>query len=121
MDQLVEQGRRCLEKGHRIIIFPEGTRVAPGKRGQYRIGGAALAKRTGYPITPVAHNAGEYWPRRSLIKRPGVIQLRIGPPIDTRDKSAQQILAEAEQWIETAMADITTLEQHEHETAPSPR
>jgi len=120
VDQLVEQGRQCLEQGRWIIIFPEGTRVAAGKRGHYRIGGAALAMRTGYPITPVAHNAGEYWPRRSFIKRPGVIQVRIGPLIETRDKSAQQILAEAEQWIETAMAEITSLQQHEHGAAPTP-
>lgn len=119
VDQLVEQGRRCLEQGRWIIIFPEGTRVAPGKRGHYRVGGAALAMRTGYPITPVAHNAGEYWPRRSFIKRPGVIQVRIGPRIETRDRSAQQILAEAERWIETTMADITTLRDHEHGVTPT--
>ncbi len=117
VDQLVEQGRERLEKGRWIIIFPEGTRVAPGKRGHYRIGGAMLAMRTGYPITPVAHNAGEYWPRRSFIKRPGMIQVRIGPPIETGDKSAQQILAEAEHWIETEMAKITTLKQHQHSAA----
>lgn len=114
VDQLVEQGRERLEKGRWIIVFPEGTRVAPGKRGRYRVGGAALAMRTGYAITPVAHNAGEYWSRRSFIKRPGVIQLRIGPPIEPGDKTAQQILAEAEHWIETEMEKITTLEDHQH-------
>jgi 1-acyl-sn-glycerol-3-phosphate acyltransferase len=114
VDQLVDQGRERLEKGRWIIVFPEGTRTAPGKRGRYRIGGALLAQRTGYAVTPVAHNAGEYWPRRKFIKKPGVIQVRIGPPIDSHNKSAQQILAEAENWIETQMADITTLAQHEH-------
>ena len=114
VDQLVEQGRDRLQKGFWIIIFPEGTRVAPGQRGHYRVGGAALAVRTGGSITPVAHNAGEYWPRRSFVKRPGVIQVRIGPPIDTRNKNAQQILAAAEDWIESTMASITTLEHHQH-------
>ena len=114
VDQLVEQGRDRLQKGFWIIIFPEGTRVAPGERGHYRVGGAALAVRTGVSITPVAHNAGEYWPRRSFVKRPGVIQVRIGPPIDTRNKNAQQILAAAEDWIESTMASITTLEHHQH-------
>ena len=103
-----------LQQGYNVLVFPEGTRVAPGKRGHYRIGGAALAKGTGYAITPVAHNAGEYWPRRTFIKRPGVIQVRIGPAIETGDKTAQQILAEAEDWIETEMAKITTLKQHQH-------
>jgi len=114
IDQLVEQGRRRLEKGWWVIIFPEGTRVAPGKKGRYRIGGAVLAQRTGYPITPVAHNAGEYWPRRRFIKEPGVIQVRIGPPIRTDNKSAQQILDETEHWIETQMADITRLDDHQY-------
>lgn len=114
VDQLVEQGRDRLQKGFWIIIFPEGTRVAPGQRGNYRVGGAALAARTGYAVTPVAHNAGEYWPRRSFIKRPGVIEVRIGAPIATENKSAQQILTEAEDWIETEMARITTLKDHQH-------
>jgi 1-acyl-sn-glycerol-3-phosphate acyltransferase len=114
VDQLVEQGRDRLEKSRWIILFPEGTRIAPGKRGRYRIGGALLAQRTGYPVTPVAHNAGEYWPRRQFIKKPGIIQVHIGPPIDSHGKTAQQILVEAENWIETEMASITTLAHHEH-------
>lgn len=114
IDQLVEQGRQRLEKGRWIIIFPEGTRIAPGKKGRYRIGGAVLAERTGYPITPVAHNAGEFWPRRQFIKKPGVIQVRIGPRIETKGKTAQQILDEAEHWIESEMAEITTLTEHEY-------
>ena len=114
VDQLVRLGRECLEKGFWIIIFPEGTRIAPGKTGRYRIGGARLAEATGYSVTPIAHNAGEYWPRRKFVKRPGVIQVRIGPAIETKNKSAPVILAEAKQWIETEMAAITTLEQHEY-------
>lgn len=114
VDQLVRQGLERLEKGRWIIIFPEGTRIAPGKTGRYRIGGAILAERTGYPVTPIAHNAGEYWPRRKFIKRPGVIQVRIGPSIETKNKSAPVILAEAKQWIETEMAAITTLKHHQY-------
>lgn len=114
VDQLIKQGLERLEKGRWIIIFPEGTRIPPGKTGRYRIGGALLAQRTGYPITPVAHNAGEFWPRREFIKKPGVIQVRIGPPIETDGKTAQQILSEAETWIESTMSEITTLEKHEY-------
>jgi 1-acyl-sn-glycerol-3-phosphate acyltransferase len=117
VEQLVEQGRDRLVKGRWIIIFPEGTRVEPGKRGHYRIGGAVLAVRTGYAITPVAHNAGEYWSRRSFIKRPGVIQVRIGPPIHTAGKTAQQVLRQVEDWIEGEMAVITTLDGHQHGAA----
>jgi 1-acyl-sn-glycerol-3-phosphate acyltransferase len=114
VDQLVNQGVERLKDGLWVIIFPEGTRIAPGKTGRYRIGGAVLAERSGYPVTPVAHNAGEFWPRRGFLKRPGVIRIRIGPPIESRGRKAQQILDEAEQWIESTMAEITTLEQHEY-------
>jgi 1-acyl-sn-glycerol-3-phosphate acyltransferase len=107
--QLITQGKARLDEGIWIVIFPEGTRIPPGKKGEYRIGGAILAEKTGYPIIPVAHNAGEYWPRRSFIKRPGVIQVRIGAPISTEGKSAQQLLEEASGWIEDRMAEITTL------------
>jgi len=107
--QLVTQGKARMEEGIWVVIFPEGTRIPPGKRGRYRIGGAVLAEQSGYPIVPVAHNAGEYWPRRSFIKHPGVIQVRIGPPILGDGKTAQQILDEAADWIEGQMAEITTL------------
>jgi len=107
--QLVTQGRARLGEGTWVVIFPEGTRIPAGQRGRYRIGGAVLAEQSGYTIIPVAHNAGEYWPRRSFIKRPGVIQVRIGAPIDPAGKSAQQILVEASSWIEDRMAEITTL------------
>jgi len=109
VQQLVRQGRERLASGLWVIVFPEGTRVAPGTRGRYRIGGAVLAEQTGYPIVPVAHNAGEYWPRRSFIKHPGTIQVRIGEPIRSEGKSAQQLLEEAASWIEGQMAEITTL------------
>ena len=107
--QLVTQGRARLKEGIWVVIFPEGTRIPAGQRGRYRIGGAVLAEQTGYPLVPVAHNAGEYWPRRSFIKRPGVIQVCIGAPIDPAGKSAQQLLAEASDWIEDRMQEITTL------------
>ncbi len=107
--QLVTQGKERLEQGIWIVIFPEGTRIPAGQRGRYRIGGAVLAEHRGFPIVPVAHNAGEYWPRRSFLKHPGVIQVRIGAPITSDGKSAQQILDEAAGWIEARMDEITTL------------
>ena len=107
--QLVSQGRARMDEGIWVVIFPEGTRIAAGEKGRYRIGGAVLAEQTGRAIVPVAHNAGEYWPRRSFIKRPGVIQVRIGAPISPAGKTAQQLLDEASAWIEGQMAEITTL------------
>lgn len=108
VEQVVEQGIERLNHGRWVVIFPEGTRVAPGKRGRYRVGGAVLAERSGFPVVPVAHNAGEYWPRHNFIKRPGVITVRVGPAINPEGKSSQQIMKAAEDWIESTMTEITT-------------
>ena len=110
VDQLIEQGRDRLERGRWVMIFPEGTRIAPGKKGRYKIGGASLAEATGYPVIPVAHNSGEYWPRRGFIKKPGTIEVRIGKPIEATNRTAQEILQEAENWIEGQMKQISTLD-----------
>jgi len=107
LQQLLEVGARRLADGRWIVIFPEGTRVAPGQRGRYAPGGAILAVSCGCPVVPVAHNAGEFWPRRGFIKRPGTIRIVIGPVIDTRGHSAQEVNALAEQWIEGCMARIS--------------
>ena len=78
----------------------------PGQRRRYGIGGAALAVETGYPVVPVAHNAGSFWPKRGFLKRPGTIQVVVGPTIHTRDKTAEEIIQRTEEWIETTMAEI---------------
>jgi len=107
VDQLIEQGRDRLAKGRWVIIFPEGTRIAPGHKGRYKIGGGLLAEATGAPVVPVAHNAGEFWPRRGFIKQPGIIEVHIGAPIFPSGRSAMEIVAEAEAWIEARMGEIT--------------
>lgn len=104
--QLVRQGRQRLERGIWVVIFPEGTRVAPGQRGTYQPGGGMLAAETGRPVVPVAHNAGWFWPRRSFLKRPGRIHMVIGPPIDSTGRSAKEITALAETWIESTVAAL---------------
>lgn len=106
LKQLVTQGQQLLEAGRWVVIFPEGTRVAPGERGTYSIGGALLAERTGIPIVPIAHNAGVFWGRRSLSKFPGTIRVVIGAPITTKGKSAQAINRETENWIESTVATL---------------
>ena len=106
LDQILAQGRARLADGCWVVIFPEGTRVAPGARRRYGSGGAMLAAKTGTPVVPVAHNAGDYWPRNGFIKRPGTIELAIGPPIDSTGRSASEINALAEQWIESTVQAI---------------
>lgn len=103
---LMEQGRDRVAKGFWIVIFPEGTRVAPGKRGQYKHGGARLAVDVGIPIVPVALNSGEFWPRNSFLKWPGEITVVIGRPIETAGRTPHEITAEVENWIETEMSKI---------------
>jgi 1-acyl-sn-glycerol-3-phosphate acyltransferase len=106
-DQIVEQGARRLREGIWVSIFPEGTRVAPGKRGRYGLGGAMLAAKTGVPILPMAHNAGEVWPRYSFRKYPGVVKVVIGPLIATAGRDAASINADVEGWIEARMREIS--------------
>jgi 1-acyl-sn-glycerol-3-phosphate acyltransferase len=108
VEQLVRQGTERLANGRWVIIFPEGTRVAPGHTGRYGIGGAVLAASSGYPVVPVAHNAGEFWPRRGFLKRPGTITVVVGPPIDSRGKDAEAIKEEARAWIENKCLEIST-------------
>ena len=106
-DQIVEQGKDRLNEGTWVNIFPEGTRVAPGKRRRYGMGGALLATSTGTPILPVAHNAGEVWGRYAFWKYPGTIQVHFGPLIQTKGREAAEVNAEVERWIEGEMARIS--------------
>jgi 1-acyl-sn-glycerol-3-phosphate acyltransferase len=105
--QILAQGEARLRDGRWVVVFPEGTRVNPGEKGDYAVGGAMLAERTGYPVVPVAHNAGEFWPKRGFVKYPGSISVVIGPAIESRGRKAAEINALAEEWIEAAMGRIS--------------
>lgn len=98
--QLVRRGKERLAQGFWVVVFPEGTRVAPGERRKYQLGGALLAEHSGAPVVPVAHNAGLLWPRNAFVKSPGMVTVRIGPVIDSTGRDAASINALAEQWIE---------------------
>ena len=108
--QIIEKGTERLKNGRNIMIFPEGTRVAPGEVRRFGMGGPVLAEKSGYPVTLVAHNAGEYWRRRDMIKHAGTIKVVIGPTIDTKGKTAAEIKEIAEQWMKDTMNEITTLD-----------
>lgn len=109
---LLKQGEARLAQGLWVVIFPEGTRVAPGEHRRYAPGGAILAVKSGYPVIPVAHNAGEFWPRHGFLKRPGTIRLVIGPPLDPRGRSANDINSAVQAWIEEKTAQISTRSTH---------
>jgi len=100
MKQLLKQGKNRLEMGFCVVIFPEGTRIPYGQRSKYKIGGALLAASSGAPAVPVAHNAGKLWGRNSFFKRPGVITMSIGVPVQTAGLKADEINQRVEVWIE---------------------
>lgn len=105
--QIVEQGKRRLANGQWIIMFPEGTRIPVGEKGKYKGGGARLAVETATPIVPIAMNAGEYWPKKSFIKRPGTITVSIGKPISPEGLTAPELMQRVENWIESEMRVIS--------------
>ena len=104
--QIVRQGVERLNSGLWVVVFPEGTRTAPGERQKYHPGGGMLAEKSGCPVIPIAHNAGYLWPRNSFLKWPGTIRMVIGAPVQTRGKKAAQITREVEEWIETTVAAL---------------
>ena len=97
--KLIDESRQRMDEGRILMLFPEGTRVPPGVRKPFKIGGAIVSEKTGYAVLPVAHNAGEFWPRHSWIKWPGTIQIVIGKPILPEGRNAEQIIGEVEKWI----------------------
>ena len=103
VSQVIEQGKDRLAEGDWIVIFPEGTRMPAGETRRYGVSGALLASETGKLIVPVAHNAGHYWPRRGLRKRPGTVRVVIGPPIAAAGREVREINEEAQAWIEATV------------------
>jgi 1-acyl-sn-glycerol-3-phosphate acyltransferase len=97
------QGKRVLNEGKWIAIFPEGTRTPRGSFQPYRKGGVRLAISTQTDILPVAQNSGAIWPRKTFLKHPGLITLSIGPVISVAGKAEEQLQQEVESWIEGEM------------------
>ena len=103
---LIRVGKERLNDRAWVILFPEGTRMAPGEVGHFQRGGAALASAAGCPIVVVAHDAGRYWPARQWIKTPGTIQVEISPPIATVGRTTAEVNKEAETWLVNTMARL---------------
>lgn len=105
--QVIKQGKERLQAGIWVTVFPEGTRMKPNETRKYGISGAALAKDAGVPIIPMAHNAGDFWPRRAFTMKPGTIRFVIGPPIPTADLTPKETNLLVQNWIETKMHEIS--------------
>lgn len=106
MQRLIELGGERLKQGFSIMVYPEGTRIAVGRRGIYKLGGAVIAVQNGARVLPVAHNAGLVWPRNALLKYPGKVTVVIGPPMDTAGLSAAEVMRRVEDWIEGEMQHL---------------
>ncbi|MEQ8315803.1 MAG: lysophospholipid acyltransferase family protein [Gammaproteobacteria bacterium] len=96
---MLAQGEQRLKKGQSVIVFPEGTRSAPGELRKFSRSGATLAKAAGVPIVPIAQNAGYAWPPKTFRKFPGKITVEIGEPISTSEHSVEELTAKARDWI----------------------
>ena len=101
--KVAEQGRRFMAQGNWVIMFPEGTRTPRGGKGTYKSGGTRLAVETGHPVLPVAVTSARCWPRKSLVLRPGVIDISIAPPIPSTGRDPDSLMREVEAWIEAEM------------------
>jgi len=98
--QVIEQGKDRLAEGDRVMIFPEGTRMPSGETRRYGVSGTLLAAEAGKLIVPVAHNAGHYWPRRGLMKKPGTVRVVIGAPVVAAGREARALNEEIQAWVE---------------------
>lgn len=116
--EIVQQGIDRLKKGIWIVIYPEGTRSRPGTKQRYKMGGAILAAKSGHKVIPLAHTAGEYWPKGFVSRQTGTIVMSIGPAIDTTGKTPDQIMQEAELWIESKMKEISTIADYPNPQDP---
>ena len=101
--KVVEQGKRLLDQGTWVIMFPEGTRIKRGEKGEYKTSATRLAIMTGAPVVPVAVTSAKCWPRKAFIKSPGVVDVSIGEPIPSVGRKHDELMAEVEAWIEAEM------------------
>jgi 1-acyl-sn-glycerol-3-phosphate acyltransferase len=106
LKKLVEDGTKCLNEGVSVVVFPEGTRAGAREVLTFNAGGAMLAHKSGFPVIPVVHNAGDFWSRYSFLKYPGTIKIKIGAPIETKGRKASEINAEAEAWVKAELAKM---------------
>jgi 1-acyl-sn-glycerol-3-phosphate acyltransferase len=106
VNQVVEQGKQRLESGCWVTIFPEGTRMPAGETRRYGVSGPLLAQAAGRLLVPIAHDAGHYWPRRGLRKRPGIVRFCIGTPVDPAGRDAREVNQQIQSWIEGKIAEL---------------
>lgn len=105
-NKVVAQGSRLMKEGVWVIMFPEGTRIPRGEKGTYRTGGTRLAIECGVPVIPIAVTSGKCWPRKAFIKRPGIVDISIGPQISSVGRKPEELMQEVARWIEAEMVRL---------------
>jgi len=106
VEQVIKQGKNRLAEGLWVMIFPEGTRMRAGETRRYGVSGTLLAQEAGTLLLPIAHNAGDFWPRRGWRKLPGTVRFVIGPPVDPKGRDPREVNAEIQDWIESKVAEL---------------
>jgi 1-acyl-sn-glycerol-3-phosphate acyltransferase len=101
--KVVQQGRRLMQEGVWVIMFPEGTRIPRGQKGEYKTGGTRLAIAAGVPVIPIAVTSARCWPTKAFIKNPGVVDISIGQAIPSVGRDADELMREVANWIEAEM------------------
>lgn len=102
---------REMKRNRQLIIYPEGTRRAPGDEPAYKWGIAELYSKLNVPVVPVAHAAGLYWPRRKFMRYPGTIHARFLPPIPPgldRKAFLERLIAETEAACDQMLVEAAT-------------
>ena len=105
MQKIIRQGKKYLKLGRQVLLFPEGTRNG----GEYKTGGAVLAKEAKVPVLPIAHTAANCWPHSRFSIKPGVVYVKIGSLISSQNKTAEEITLEAKEWIEKTVVELNNL------------
>lgn len=104
--QVLQEGKDRIQRGLSIVVFPEGTRVRPGEHPEFHKSGASLAKSARAKIVPIALNTGSVWRRNSFGKKPGLIKVVIGKPIETQGQSVDAVNEAVYDWMKTTMEKI---------------
>ncbi|BFM50332.1 lysophospholipid acyltransferase family protein [Marinomonas sp. THO17] len=106
LKQIISQGKERIEDGRSVLIFPEGTRIAPNKAQAFNKGAAMLATSAKAPILPIVHNAGYTWPGKKWRKFPGTIRVVVGPIIESDGKKTSELHDEMDGWMRAEMANL---------------
>jgi 1-acyl-sn-glycerol-3-phosphate acyltransferase len=104
--RVARQGASLMDRGKWVIMFPEGTRTERGRQGTYKTGATRLACETGAVVIPIALSSGRCWPRRTFRFIPGVIDVVIGPVMESAGRDPAALMGEVEAWIEGEMRRI---------------